>query len=98
MITSLISNDNKAPAIDILTSTLRSGKNVFRARITDDLEVKVAGLEYVHKGNIKTVDVSGKSRRADYPSRSTSSNRAITRAGSIRCKKINILDFGTTKN
>jgi hypothetical protein len=49
MITSLISNDNKAPAIDILTSTLRSGKNVFRVRITDDLEVKVAGLKYVHR-------------------------------------------------
>ena len=49
-------NDNKAPIIKILTTTLKPGKNVFWARITDDTGVKIAVIKYVHQGNLRTAD------------------------------------------
>lgn len=48
--------DNKAPIIDILSTSLKAGKNVFKAKITDESGIKLAEIKYVHNGIIKTVD------------------------------------------
>lgn len=51
-----VPNDNKAPVIEILSTSLTAGKNVFKVRITDNSGVKLAEIKYVHEGKIKTVD------------------------------------------
>jgi hypothetical protein len=52
-----VANDHQAPSIQVLTSALTSGKNVFKVRITDQSGVQVGDIRYVHNGQIKIVDL-----------------------------------------
>ncbi|MEP0825001.1 MAG: hypothetical protein HRF40_05910 [Nitrososphaera sp.] len=46
-------NDRAPPQIEILTTELTAGKNVFRVRITDDSSLQVREVKYVSNGQIK---------------------------------------------
>jgi hypothetical protein len=52
-----VANDHQAPIIEVLTSELKSGKNVFKVKITDQSGVQVGDIRYVHNGQIKIVDL-----------------------------------------
>jgi hypothetical protein len=55
--TNKIANDHQAPVIEILTSYLKAGKNVFKVRITDQSGIQVGDVRYVHNGQIRVVDL-----------------------------------------
>lgn len=46
-------NDRTPPQIEVLTTELTAGKNVFRVRITDDSSLQVREVKYVSNGQIK---------------------------------------------
>lgn len=46
-------DDRKPPVIDILTTELHEGKNVFRVRITDDSSLRTREIKYVHDGQLR---------------------------------------------
>lgn len=46
-------NDRAPPKIEILTPELVEGKNVFRARITDDSSLQIREVKYVRDGQLK---------------------------------------------
>lgn len=46
-------NDRTPPKIEILTTELVQGKNVFRARITDDSSLQIREVKYVQEGQLK---------------------------------------------
>jgi hypothetical protein len=46
-------NDRSPPNIEILTTELHEGKNVFRVRITDDSSLIVREVKYVQNGQLK---------------------------------------------
>jgi hypothetical protein len=47
-------DDRDPPAIEILTTELREGKNVFEVRITDDSSLRVREVRYVYDGQLRT--------------------------------------------
>lgn len=51
--TRIAENDRNPPKIEILTTELVQGKNVFRARITDDSSLQIREVKYVRDGQIK---------------------------------------------
>ncbi len=51
--TRIAENDRTPPKIEILTTELAAGKNVFRVRITDDSSLQVREVKYVQDGQIK---------------------------------------------
>lgn len=51
--TRIVENDRTPPQIEILTTELMAGKNVFRVRITDDSSLLVREIKYVHNGQLK---------------------------------------------
>lgn len=51
--TRIAENDRTPPKIEILTTELVQGKNVFRARITDDSSLQVREVKYVQDGQLK---------------------------------------------
>jgi hypothetical protein len=46
-------NDRTPPVIEILTTELYEGKNVFKVRITDDSSLRTREVKYVHEGQLK---------------------------------------------
>jgi hypothetical protein len=46
-------NDRAPPVIEILTTELHEGKNVFRVRITDDSSLRTREIKYVHDGQLR---------------------------------------------
>jgi hypothetical protein len=53
----LAPDDHKAPIIDVITSSLKAGKNVFKAKLTDESGIQLGDIKYVHNGQIKVVDL-----------------------------------------
>lgn len=51
--TRIAENDRTPPKIEILTTELVAGKNVFRVRITDDSSLQVREVKYVSNGQLK---------------------------------------------
>ena len=47
-------NDNIAPVVQFLTTELTRGKNVFKVNITDDSDIGLREIGYVHGGQITT--------------------------------------------
>jgi hypothetical protein len=48
-------NDRAPPQIEILTTELHEGKNVFKVRITDESSLRTREVKYVHNGEL-TID------------------------------------------
>jgi hypothetical protein len=48
-----VPNDRAPPEIEILTTELHEGKNVFKVRITDDSSLRTREVKYVHNGQIR---------------------------------------------
>jgi hypothetical protein len=46
-------NDRAPPVIEILTTELYEGKNVFKVRITDDSSLRTREVKYVHDGQLR---------------------------------------------
>ena len=46
-------NDRAPPVIEILTTELYEGKNVFKVRITDESSLRTREVKYVHDGQIR---------------------------------------------
>lgn len=51
--TKIAENDRTPPQIEILTTELAAGKNVFRVRITDDSSLQVREVKYVSNGQLR---------------------------------------------
>jgi hypothetical protein len=47
-------NDKSPPKIEVLTTELHAGKNVYRVRITDDSSLAVREVKYVQNGELRT--------------------------------------------
>jgi hypothetical protein len=47
-------DDRDPPSIEILTTELREGKNVFKVRITDESSLRVREVTYVYGGQLRT--------------------------------------------
>ncbi|HEX6282905.1 MAG TPA: hypothetical protein VFZ67_11805 [Nitrososphaera sp.] len=46
-------NDRTPPQIEILTTDLHEGKNVFKVRITDESSLRTREVKYVHNGQLR---------------------------------------------
>jgi hypothetical protein len=46
-------NDQAPPQIEILSTELHAGKNVFKVRITDESSLKTREVKYVHNGQLR---------------------------------------------
>jgi hypothetical protein len=46
-------NDRAPPQIEILTTELHEGKNVFKVRITDESSLRTREVKYVHNGQLR---------------------------------------------
>ncbi|HEX2472226.1 MAG TPA: hypothetical protein VHJ59_05705 [Nitrososphaera sp.] len=46
-------NDRTPPQIEILTTELHEGKNVFKVRITDESSLRTREVKYVHNGQLR---------------------------------------------
>src|SRR5918995_477760 len=46
-------NDRAPPVIEILTTELHEGKNVFKVRITDESSLRTREVKYVHDGQLR---------------------------------------------
>ena len=51
--TRIAENDKSPPKIQVLTTELHEGKNVFRVRITDDSSLAVREVKYVQNGQLR---------------------------------------------
>lgn len=51
--TRIAENDRSPPKIEVLTTELHEGKNVFRVRITDDSSLAVREVKYVQNGQLR---------------------------------------------
>lgn len=51
--TRIAENDRSPPKIEVLTTELHAGKNVFRVRITDDSSLAVREVKYVQNGQLR---------------------------------------------
>ena len=49
----LAENDRTPPHIEILTTELHEGKNVFKVRITDESSLQTREVKYVHNGQLR---------------------------------------------
>jgi hypothetical protein len=49
----LAENDRTPPHIEILTTELYKGKNVFKVRITDESSLQTREVKYVHNGQLR---------------------------------------------
>jgi len=52
--TKIAPNDREPPKIEILTTELDEGKNVFRVKITDDSSLQVREVKFVQDGQLAT--------------------------------------------
>jgi hypothetical protein len=51
--TRVAENDREPPKIEVLTTELHEGKNVFRVRITDESSLDVREVKYVQNGQLR---------------------------------------------
>jgi hypothetical protein len=51
--TRVAQNDRSPPKIEILTTELHEGKNVFQVRITDESSLQIREVKYVQNGQLK---------------------------------------------
>src|SRR5918997_6713861 len=49
----IVPNDRAPPQIEILTTELHEGKNVFKGRITDESSLRTREVKYVHDGELR---------------------------------------------
>lgn len=49
----IVENDRAPPQIEIITTELHEGKNVFRVRITDESSLVTREVKYVHNGQLR---------------------------------------------
>jgi hypothetical protein len=49
----IVENDRAPPQIEILTTELHEGKNVFNVRITDESSLRTREVKYVHNGQLR---------------------------------------------
>lgn len=49
----IVENDRAPPKVEILTTELHEGKNVFKVRITDDSSLRTREVKYVHNGQLR---------------------------------------------
>src|ERR671916_2641869 len=49
----IVANDRAPPQIEILTTELHEGKNVFKVRITDESSLRTREVKYVHNGQLR---------------------------------------------
>ncbi len=49
----IVENDRAPPKIEILTTELQEGKNVFKVRITDESSLRTREVKYVHNGQLR---------------------------------------------
>ncbi len=49
----IVENDRAPPQIEILTTELHEGKNVFEVRITDESSLRTREVKYVHNGQLR---------------------------------------------
>ncbi len=49
----IVENDRAPPQVEILTSELHEGKNVFKVRITDESSLRTREVKYVHNGQLR---------------------------------------------
>lgn len=49
----IVENDRSPPQIEILTTELHEGKNVFKVKITDESSLTTREVKYVHNGQLK---------------------------------------------
>lgn len=49
----IVENDRAPPQIEILTTELHEGKNVFEVRITDESTLRTREVKYVHDGQLR---------------------------------------------
>ena len=49
----IVANDRAPPQIEILTTELHEGKNVFKVRITDESSLRTREVKYVHDGQLR---------------------------------------------
>ena len=49
----IVENDRAPPKVEILTTELHEGKNVFEVRITDESSLRTREVKYVHDGQLR---------------------------------------------
>lgn len=49
----IVENDRAPPWVEILTTELHEGKNVFKVRITDESSLRTREVKYVHDGQLR---------------------------------------------
>ena len=49
----IVENDRAPPQVEILTTELHEGKNVFKVRITDESSLRTREVKYVHDGELR---------------------------------------------
>ena len=49
----IVENDRAPPQVEILTTELHEGKNVFKVRITDESSLRTREVKYVHDGQLR---------------------------------------------
>jgi hypothetical protein len=49
----IVENDRAPPQLEILTTELHEGKNVFKVRITDESSLRTREVKYVHNGQLR---------------------------------------------
>jgi hypothetical protein len=49
----IVENDRAPPQVEILTTELHEGKNVFKVKITDESSLRTREVKYVHNGQLR---------------------------------------------
>jgi hypothetical protein len=49
----IVENDRVPPQVEILTTELHEGKNVFKVRLTDESSLRTREVKYVHNGQLR---------------------------------------------
>src|ERR671915_2346113 len=49
----IVENDRAPPQVEILTTELHEGKNVFKVRIADESSLRTREVKYVHNGQLR---------------------------------------------
>ena len=52
--TKVKNDDHEPPIIEVITTELKQGKNVFKVKITDNSSIELKEIRYVQQGYIKT--------------------------------------------
>ena len=47
-------DDHKVPIVEVMTSNLKPGKNVFKVKLTDESGIQLGDIKYVHNGKLRS--------------------------------------------